>query len=164
MPVRRIRDQIGAGSSIRVFLRDDDLEAPVRIEPAPVEIPKSQRAEREKQVPLFENLPDSLLPPLNLLDEAQKAVDVMPADTLEFTSRLIEKKLLDFGVEVKVVAAYPGPVISRYEVEPAVVEESDGTRSYWALKHPPGRPDFHHAAAYALDLAATVPSSARCSG
>ena len=44
----------------------------------------------------------------------------MSPDTLEFTSRLIEKKLLDFGVEVKVVAAYPGPVITRYEIEPAV--------------------------------------------
>jgi len=35
------------------------------------------------------------------------------------TSRLIEKKLKDFGVEVRVVAASPGPVITRYEIEPA---------------------------------------------
>src|SRR5690606_13333307 len=42
------------------------------------------------------------------------------SETLEFTSRLIERKLLEFGVEVKVVAAYPGPVITRYEIEPAV--------------------------------------------
>ncbi len=93
---------------------------PVRIEPPAFAIPKSARAEREKQVPLFENLPDSLLPPLNLLDEAEKNVEVLSADTLEFTSRLIEKKLLDFGVEVKVIAAYPGPVVTRYEIEPAV--------------------------------------------
>jgi hypothetical protein len=45
----------------------------------------------------------------------------------------------------------------------AVVEERDGALSYWALKHPPGRPDFHHADAYALDLAETDPSSARSS-
>ena len=44
----------------------------------------------------------------------------MSAETLEFTSRLIEKKLKDFGVEVKVLAAYPGPVITRYEIEPAI--------------------------------------------
>ena len=44
----------------------------------------------------------------------------MSPETLEFTSRLIEKKLKDFGVEVKVLAAYPGPVITRYEIEPAV--------------------------------------------
>jgi S-DNA-T family DNA segregation ATPase FtsK/SpoIIIE len=97
-----------------------DIREPVRIEPAAVEIPKSMRVEREKQVPLFENLPDSMLPPLNLLDEPDRSVEVLSADTLEFTSRLIEKKLLDFGVEVKVVAAYPGPVITRYEIEPAV--------------------------------------------
>jgi S-DNA-T family DNA segregation ATPase FtsK/SpoIIIE len=95
------------------------IHEPVRIE-APVEIPKSQRVEREKQVPLFENLPDSLLPPLHLLDDPEKNVESMSGETLEFTSRLIEKKLLDFGVEVKVVAAYPGPVITRYEIEPAV--------------------------------------------
>ena len=96
------------------------IHEPVRIEPPRVEIAKSPRVEREKQVPLFENLPDSLLPPLHLLDEPEKNQEMMSADTLEFTSRLIEKKLLDFGVEVKVVAAYPGPVITRYEVEPAI--------------------------------------------
>jgi len=97
-----------------------DIHEPVRIAPPAVEIQKSPRVEREKQVPLFENLPDSMLPPLNLLDERDRTVEVLSADTLEFTSRLIEKKLLDFGVEVKVVAAYPGPVITRYEIEPAV--------------------------------------------
>ncbi len=97
-----------------------DVHEPIRIEPPAVEIAKSPRVEREKQVPLFENLPDSLLPPLNLLDEPEKQLEVMSTETLEFTSRLIEKKLLDFGVEVKVVAAYPGPVITRFEIEPAV--------------------------------------------
>jgi S-DNA-T family DNA segregation ATPase FtsK/SpoIIIE len=97
-----------------------EIHEPIRIEPAKVEIQKSPRVEREKQVPLFENLPDSPLPPLKLLDEAEKAIAVVSTETLEFTSRLIEKKLLDFGVEVKVIAAYPGPVITRYEIEPAV--------------------------------------------
>jgi hypothetical protein len=45
----------------------------------------------------------------------------------------------------------------------AVVENSDGTLSYWALKHPPGRPDFHHADAYVLELAGTDPSPAQSS-
>jgi len=36
----------------------------------------------------------------------------------------------------------------------AVIEESDGTRSYWALKHPPGAPDFHHPDCFALELPA----------
>jgi DNA segregation ATPase FtsK/SpoIIIE, S-DNA-T family len=97
-----------------------EVHEPIRIEPAAAEIPRSARVEREKQVPLFENLPDSLLPPLSLLDDPEKSIEVLSTETLEFTSRLIEKKLLDFGVEVKVVAAYPGPVITRYEIEPAV--------------------------------------------
>jgi DNA segregation ATPase FtsK/SpoIIIE-like protein len=64
-------------------------------------------------------LGDSKLPTLDLLDEPPPALETIATDTLEFTSRLIEKKLKDFGVEVTVVAAYPGPVITRYEIEPA---------------------------------------------
>ena len=100
--------------------RKFEVHEPVRIEPPRIEIAKSPRVEREKQAPLFENMPDSLLPPLHLLDEAEHHRETLSPETLEFTSRLIEKKLGDFGVEVKVVAAYPGPVITRYEIEPAV--------------------------------------------
>jgi S-DNA-T family DNA segregation ATPase FtsK/SpoIIIE len=92
---------------------------PIRIEPQVVAVPRSDRIEKEKQVSLFTDLPDTNLPPLSLLDEAPQAQETVSVETLEFTSRLIEKKLSDFGVEVKVVAAYPGPVITRYEIEPA---------------------------------------------
>jgi DNA segregation ATPase FtsK/SpoIIIE, S-DNA-T family len=94
--------------------------APIRIESPVVEIPKSSRVQRERQEPLFRELPDTPLPPLKLLDEATSDIEVLSSETLEYTSRLIEKKLGDFGVQVKVLAAYPGPVITRYEVEPAV--------------------------------------------
>jgi len=93
---------------------------PIRIEAPVVEIQKSERVIKEKQVPLFQDLPDTPLPPLALMDEAQRDVEAISAETLEYTSRLIEKKLSDFGVQVKVLAAYPGPVITRYEIEPAV--------------------------------------------
>ncbi len=93
---------------------------PIRIAtPEPV-IPRSERVTKEKQVPLFADLPDSPLPPVALLDPADAHVERPTPETLEYTSRLIERKLLDFNVQVKVVAAYPGPVITRYEVEPAV--------------------------------------------
>ncbi len=85
-----------------------------------LEVPQSKRVEAEKQVPLFAEMPDSPLPPLHLLDQPTHEIEVLSPDTLEFTSRLIERKLNDFGVEVKVVAAYPGPVITRYEIEPAI--------------------------------------------
>ncbi|HEX5337122.1 MAG TPA: DNA translocase FtsK 4TM domain-containing protein [Gallionella sp.] len=93
---------------------------PIHIEMPVVEVVKSARVIEEKQVPLFAEMPDSPLPPLHLLDEANKQVETVTTETLEFTSRLIERKLKDFGVEVKVVAAYPGPVITRYEIDPAV--------------------------------------------
>jgi S-DNA-T family DNA segregation ATPase FtsK/SpoIIIE len=92
---------------------------PVHIELPVLEVPKSDRVEKERQVPLFDTLPDSPLPPLHLLDEPQGVVEVQSPETLEFTSRLIERKLMDFNVEVKITAALPGPVITRYEFEPA---------------------------------------------
>jgi S-DNA-T family DNA segregation ATPase FtsK/SpoIIIE len=93
---------------------------PIHIEMPLMEVARSVRANKEKQVSLFAEMPDSPLPPLHLLDETAQHVETVAADTLEFTSRLIERKLKDFGVEVKVVAAYPGPVITRYEIDPAV--------------------------------------------
>jgi S-DNA-T family DNA segregation ATPase FtsK/SpoIIIE len=93
---------------------------PLRIEMPVVEVPKSERVAREKQVPLFADLPDSPLPPVNLLDAPEAHVERPTPETLEYTSRLIERKLSDFNVQVKVVAAYPGPVITRFEIEPAV--------------------------------------------
>jgi DNA segregation ATPase FtsK/SpoIIIE, S-DNA-T family len=92
---------------------------PVQIETPELEIPKSNRVEKERQAPLFETMPDSSLPPLHLLDEPQGEVEMQSVDTLEFTSRLIERKLMDFNIEVKVTSALPGPVITRYEFEPA---------------------------------------------
>ncbi|MCA1246318.1 DNA translocase FtsK [Massilia sp. MS-15] len=92
----------------------------IKIEPQMTSVPKSERAQKEMQTPLFHDLNgDSPLPPLALLDEAPPAQETVAVETLEFTSRLIEKKLSDFGVEAKVVAAYPGPVVTRYEIEPA---------------------------------------------
>ena len=92
---------------------------PVLIEPVLVEIPRSERVIKERQKPLFTELPDSKLPQVDLLDGAQARQETVSTDTLEMTSRLIEKKLKDFGVEVRVVVAQPGPVITRYEIEPA---------------------------------------------
>ncbi|CAH2787478.1 MAG: DNA translocase FtsK [uncultured Caballeronia sp.] len=107
------------GKVVRSREKSEDHE-PVVIVPAVPAPAHSERAEKEKQVPLFKDLPgDSTLPPLALLDPPPKTQEAIAADTLEYTSRLIEKKLKDFGVEVSVVAAYPGPVVTRYEIEPA---------------------------------------------
>jgi len=94
--------------------------APIVIETPMVEVPKSTRVAKERQKPLFTELSDTKLPQVDLLDAAPAVrVDSVTPESLEMTSRMIEKKLRDFGVEVRVVAASPGPVITRYEIEPA---------------------------------------------
>ncbi len=103
---------------------EENPPAPIRIEPVELEIPRAPKAEarleKERQAPLFFDAPGGGLPPLHLLAEPAHDPDSLPAaDTLEFTSRLIERKLGDFGVEVKVMSAHPGPVVTRYEIEPA---------------------------------------------
>jgi len=98
----------------------EEEHPPLVIAPPPPQIRKSERVQKEKQAPLFEHLPDTPLPPVKLLDDVAHDGEQVSAETLEFTSRLIEKKLSDFGVSAKVLAAYPGPVITRYEIEPAV--------------------------------------------
>jgi len=97
-----------------------DTVEPIQIVRQESVIQKSDRVEREKQTILFDDLSGAALPPLSLLDAAPASVESISADTLEFTSRLIERKLKDFGVEAKVIAAYPGPIITRYEIEPAI--------------------------------------------
>ncbi|SFU81615.1 DNA translocase FtsK [Pseudoduganella namucuonensis] len=93
--------------------------APVKIEQQVTSVAMSERAVKERQGVLFQGVRDNDLPPLSLLDDPPAAQETVAIETLEFTSRLIEKKLSDFGVEARVVAAYPGPVVTRYEIEPA---------------------------------------------
>ena len=98
---------------------EKEAPPPLRIEPAVVAVPKSERVEKERQQTLFADAPEGAIPPVSLLDPASGGVEPPSPESLEFTSRVIETKLADFGVEVKVLAAYPGPVITRYEIEPA---------------------------------------------
>ncbi|HJW24661.1 MAG TPA: DNA translocase FtsK 4TM domain-containing protein [Rhodocyclaceae bacterium] len=124
---RRIGREVAQEREVKVEVekRRVELHEPIIIETPPPEVPISPKAEKriekEKQAALFpEAIVGGTLPPLHLLDPAPAAVETVSAETLEFTSRLIERKLADFGVQVKVLAAMPGPVITRYEIEPAV--------------------------------------------
>ena len=92
---------------------------PIVIEAPVLDVPRSERVAKERQKPLFAELVDTKLPQVDLLDAGNGRVEAVTPETLEMTSRLIEKKLKDVGVEVRVVAASPGPVITRYEIEPA---------------------------------------------
>jgi len=92
---------------------------PVRIEPTIRPVEQSERVEKERQTELFASREESELPPLTLLDKARSSGEGYSAETLEAMSRQVEIKLRDFGVEVEVVAVHPGPVITRFELQPA---------------------------------------------
>jgi len=94
------------------------ISEPPRKKPTP-----SPRVEKEKQVPLFEDLaaaPVGQLPPLSLLDPADKRSDKgYSRESLEAMSKLLELKLKDFGIDIEVVSVQPGPVVTRFEIQPA---------------------------------------------
>jgi S-DNA-T family DNA segregation ATPase FtsK/SpoIIIE len=93
---------------------------PPKIKPMQPPSAPSERVEREKQVPLFDAPVTGELPPLELLDAAQHDPDRgFSPEALEKLSKLLELKLLDFGVTAEVTAVYPGPVITRFEIQPA---------------------------------------------
>ena len=95
---------------------------PVKIEPPPaatVVVEKSERAKRDQQIPLFMGGDPGALPPLALLDDPKPQPVGYDEKTLEALSRQIEFKLKDFRIDAQVVGAYPGPVITRFEIEPA---------------------------------------------
>ena len=92
-----------------------------RIEPQ-ISVPEEQsstRVVKEKQRQLFKNMPADSLPPLDILDEPHDQPPGYSEDALKHLSKQVERKLADFGVEVHVVAVHPGPVITRFELEPA---------------------------------------------
>ena len=91
-----------------------------RIEPQAPPAEKSVRVIREAQKSLFGLLEGSdPRPSVALLEPPPAVVETVSPESISYTSRLIEKKLADFGVAAKVVTAQPGPVITRYEIEPA---------------------------------------------
>ena len=119
---------------VKVEKKKHDQAEPLHIEPPQMEVPVAKKVEKaieqeqrkEIQKPLFDDLPmpastaSGTLPSVTLLEPPGVLQETVTHETLEYTSRLIERKLADFGVEVKIVAAYPGPVITRYEIDPAV--------------------------------------------
>jgi len=91
---------------------------PPRIEPVIKKVETSARVERERQVQMFDAPANTELPPLSLLDDAREHSEGFSDSALEALSRLVEMKLADFGIEATVVAVQPGPVITRFELQP----------------------------------------------
>jgi len=85
---------------------------------APRKIQIKQPKKDEHQFPLFHDAPDSELPPLSLLDPPRQSKTGYSDAELETLSRLLEVKLAEFSISVEVVAVHPGPVITRFELQP----------------------------------------------
>ena len=98
-----------------------DNRDPVVVKRSNIQSAESTRATKEKQQNLF---PDAdlgnFLPQLNLLDAADKSKTIgYTNDSLEHLSRLLELKLQDFGISAEVTEVLPGPVVTRFEIQPA---------------------------------------------
>ena len=91
------------------------------IPPAPAKAPEpSKRVQKEKQVSLFvDSAVEGTLPPISILDPAEKKQLNYSPESLAAVGNLLEIKLKEFGVEVTVDSIHPGPVITRYEIQPA---------------------------------------------
>ncbi|GAA5118966.1 DNA translocase FtsK [Alloalcanivorax gelatiniphagus] len=98
--------------------KQENRTPPKIAQPArPVE--KSERVQKEKQQPLFTAQVTGDLPPLALLDAVDESKGGYSEEALDGMSRLLEIKLKDFNIDAEVVAVQPGPVITRFEIQPA---------------------------------------------
>ena len=108
--------------SLSKHMSERDKRPPPVIRPAAPQKPveQSKRVQKEKQANLFvDPLIEGSVPPLSLLDVAEKQQKQYSPESLEAMSRLLEIKLKEFGVEVIVESVHPGPVITRFEIQPA---------------------------------------------
>ena len=112
--VREQREEAVKAEQVKKATRKKPRIEPVINKPEP-----SVRVQKEKQIPLFESGEPGGLPPLALLDDAPTERVGYSEEALQAMSRLVELKLKDFGIEVEVVEVHPGPVITRFELQPA---------------------------------------------
>ncbi len=106
--------------TVKEFRTTLSEKKPPRIEPkidAPVQ---SERKQQERQTSLFkEKSGKGMLPELSLLDPPDLESHGYSKEVLQSMSQLLVKKLKDFNVDISVTAVQPGPVITRFEIEPA---------------------------------------------
>ena len=107
--------------ALDVYIEKEKTRVPPTIAPTPKPaVVKSARVEKERQGRLFTAPNPGDLPAISLLDEwSGNAKAGFSKESLEAMSRLLELKLADFGIEIQVTAVNPGPVITRFEVQPA---------------------------------------------
>jgi len=101
--------------ALQTNLRKRENKKPPQIQPPP-----APPTERPRQQPLFQINSSAELPDFSLLDDSvEDARAEFSGESLEGMSRLLELKLKDFGVDAEVVSVLPGPVVTRFEIQPA---------------------------------------------
>lgn len=86
--------------------------------PAPRKQPKPKEPSQE-HFEFLKAIGEFQLPPLSFLDSPPEKAHVLDEEALRTNSKILEKKLMDYGVEGQVIAVTPGPVVNMYEFEPA---------------------------------------------
>ena len=94
-------------------------ESNIKIEKSAPPIEESKRAAEQRQAKLFDSSSESIIPDLNLLNEAPAQQQGASKDSLEALSSLLELKLKDFGITATVEEILPGPIVTRFEINPA---------------------------------------------
>jgi S-DNA-T family DNA segregation ATPase FtsK/SpoIIIE len=113
-------EKVKRSVQIAAHVEKEKLRTPPKIKAPKLLENVGKRAEREKQKPLFESAELTPMPPLALLDApTQTGPRGYSTSELESLSRLLEIKLADFGITAEVVSVYPGPVVTRFEIQPA---------------------------------------------
>lgn len=120
---KKKRDQQYKVSAQRHETKKQTRKEPI-IQPQPKPIQVSPRVQQEKQASLFVADSDGSLPSLSLLDGPTPSKHILSEDALKAISQQVEMKLLEFNIDAEVVAVHPGPVITRFEIQPTA-----GTKS-----------------------------------
>lgn len=120
LAARKMRNERSV--ALQSDIKKSEKRLPPRIDPVVKKVEISERVEQERQQPLFVTDEDRAkgLPPLAILDPAVHTGKGFSHEALEALSRLVEIKFKDFGIEVEVVAVHPGPVITRFEMQPGI--------------------------------------------
>ena len=94
-------------------------ETNIKIEKSAPPIEESKRASEQRQVKMFDSSTDSIIPDLNLLNEAPAQQQGASKESIEALSSLLELKLKDFGIIATVEEVLKGPIVTRFEINPA---------------------------------------------
>ena len=122
-PIKEIKEPIKKPLKEKVVNRlkkgSKKKESNIKIEKSAPPIEESKRAAEQRQAKLFDSSSESIIPDLNLLNEAPAQQQGASKDSLEALSSLLELKLKDFGITATVEEILPGPIVTRFEINPA---------------------------------------------